>query len=181
MMKGLLIFSHHMEDVEALGTRALLKRAGLDITTATFEDTLEIQTSYGLSIKADYFAFDLQMNNYDFLIIPGGRYVSLIVDQDVNIKRLCKEFHHEKKMIAAICAGPRFLGQAGLLDGIHFTAYTNIDDAPQGIYHKEVKTIVDQSIITARSAGAVYEFAYEIVKYLLGEDKAVALLKNIQY
>ena len=84
-MKGLLILSHKMEDVEALGTRALLKRAGLEITTATFEDTLEIQTSW-LFVKADYFAFDLQMNNYDFLIIPGGRYVSQIVDQDVNIK-----------------------------------------------------------------------------------------------
>ena len=32
-----------MEDVEALGTRALLKRAGLEITTATFEDTLKFK------------------------------------------------------------------------------------------------------------------------------------------
>lgn len=180
-MKGLLILSHKMEDVEALGTRALLKRAGLEITTATFEDTLEIQTSYGLFVKADYFAFDLQMNNYDFLIIPGGRYVSQIVDQDVNIKRLCKEFFHEKKMIAAICAGPRFLGQAGLLTGVNFTAFTEINDAPDGIYHKEVKAMVDHNIITGRSAGAVYEFSYEIVKYLLGEDKAESLFKNIQY
>lgn len=180
-MKGLLILSHQMEDVEALGTRALLKRAGLEITTATFEDTLEIQTAFGLLVKADYYALDLQMNNYEFLIIPGGGYVAQVVDQDVNIKRLCKEFSHEKKMIAAICAGPRFLGQAGLLEGIHFTAYTDINDAPNGIYHKELKAITDHHIITGRSAGAVYEFSYEIVKYLLGEDKANALLKNIQY
>ena len=181
-MKGLMILSHQMEDVEALGTRALLRRAGIDLVTATFEDTLDIQTSYGLIVKADGFAFDFHMSDYDFLVIPGGRYVSQIVDQDTYIKPLCQSFHEEKKMIAAICAGPRFLGQAGLLDGVHYTAYPGSEvDAPKGIYHRELKATKDQQIITARGAGAVYEFAFEIVKHLLGEDKAQSLLKNIQY
>ena len=38
--------------------------------------------------------------------------------------------------------------------------------------------MVDHNIITGRSAGAVYEFSYEIVKYLLGEDKAESLFKK---
>lgn len=181
-MKGLMILSHQMEDIEALGTRALLRRAGIDLETATFEDTLEIKTSFGLNIKADSFAFDLQMNQYDFIVIPGGRYVAQIIDQDVNIKGLLKVFHQEKKLIAAICAGPRFLGQAGLLDGIHYTAYPGSEvDAPKGIYHQDKKVMNDQNIITARGAGVVYEFAFEIVKHLLGENKAQSLLRNIQY
>ena len=40
-------------------------------------------------------------------------------------------------MIAAICAGPRFLGQAGLLTGVNFTAFTEINDAPDGITIKK--------------------------------------------
>lgn len=181
-MKGLFVFSHHMEDGEALTTRALLKRAGLEIVTITFEKTLEIKTSYDLTVKADHFAHDVHLDQYDFVVIPGGRYVNQVVDQDVHIKELVKYFYQKKKLIAAICAGPRFLGQAGILDNRHFTAYPSSEkDMPNGIYHRDLKAITDGDIITGRSAGSVYEFSYEIVKYLLGEESAKNLLSNILF
>lgn len=181
-MKGLFVFSHKMEDGEALTTRALLKRAGLDVTTITFEETLEIETSYGLKVKADAFGTDVQAKDYDFIVVPGGPYVAKIVDQDVNIKALATQFHQKQKLVAAICAGPRFLGQAGILDGKQFTAYTGTEvDMPKGIYLKNQKSVVDENIITARGAGAVVEFAYEIIKYLLGKDKADQMLKDILF
>lgn len=181
-MKGLLVLSHHIEDGEALTTRALLKRAGLDITTITYEHTLDIVTAFGLHVKADQFARDVHLRDYDFVIVPGGRYVQMIVDHDVHIKELVKYYFEANKLVAAICAGPRFLGQAGILDHKHFTAYHGSEkDMPKGFYHPEKKAIVDGNIITARGAGAVYEFAYEIIKYTLGEDKAKGMLENILY
>ena len=85
-------------------------------------------------------------------------------------------------MVAAICAGPRFLGQADLLNGRSFTAYRGSEiDMPKGIYLPSYKAIRDHNIVTARGAGAVYEFAFEIVKYLLGEEKAHQLLNSILY
>lgn len=181
-MKGLLVLSHNIEDGEALTTRALLKRAGLDITTITFENTLDIQTAFGLHVKADQFAKNISTQTYDFIVIPGGRYVQMIVDQDIEIKKLVKHFYQEKKLVAAICAGPRFLGQAGILDYKHFTAYHGSEkDMAKGYYHPEKKAVQDGHIITARGAGAVYEFAYEIIKYTLGEEKAKGMLENILY
>ena len=181
-MKGLLVFSHHMEDGEALTTRALLRRAGLDIHSITFESTKDIETSYGLIVKADHFAHDIHLDHYDFLIIPGGRYVAENIEHDVHIKEIIKFFDRKNKMIAAICAGPRFLGRTGILDGKQFTAFTGSEkDAQKGIYCPEKKAVRDGHIITARGAGAVYEFAYEIVSYLLGEEKAKQLLASILY
>ena len=181
-MRGILVLSHHIEDGEALSTRALLRRAGLDVITITFEKTLDIETAFGLKVKADYFGSDIQINDYDFIVVPGGRYVAQVVDHDTHIKALVKSFHEQKKCVAAICAGPRFLGQAGILDGVHFTAFTGSEkDMPKGIYHPDKKSVRDHHIITARGAGAIYEFSYEIIKYLLGEEKAEALLKNILY
>lgn len=181
-MRGVMIFSHNMEDIEALGTRALLRRAGLNITALTFENTLDIKTSYGLMVKADGFANEIDIDQFDFIVIPGGKYVSLVVDQDIHIKALCKSFHKQHKLVAAICAGPRFLGQAGLLNNIHFTAYPGSEaDALEGIYHPDMKSMRDKNIITGRSAGSVYEFSFEIIKYFLGEDKLVNLIKNIKY
>jgi len=181
-MKGLIIFSHNMEDGEALTTRALLVRAGFEMTSITFQSSKNMTTAFGLNVFADQYAFDVSFADYDFLVIPGGKYVAQIVDQDQDIKKLVAMFNDQKKLVAAICAGPRFLGQAGILDGKHYTCFTGSEkDMPKGIYHPSVKAIRDQNIITARGAGAVYEFVYEIVKYYHGEEKAEFLLKSILY
>jgi len=181
-MKGLIVLSNQMEDVEALGTRALLRRAGLDVIGITFESSLEITTAFGLHIKADQFGSKVSYDDYDFVVIPGGRYVALTIDQDIEIQKIVKHFNLNQKLVAAICAGPRFLGRAGILDGKSYTAFTGSEiDMPKGHYLPHKKAYRDQNIVTARGAGAIYEFAYEIVQYLLGEDKAKHLLDNILF
>jgi 4-methyl-5(b-hydroxyethyl)-thiazole monophosphate biosynthesis len=181
-MRGLLILSNFVEDMEALGTRDLLKRAGIEIVTATFETSLQIITSYGLHLKADDYAQNITIDGYDFLIIPGGPYVGKVVDQDRDIKELVRDFYDQGKLVTAICAGPRFLGQIGLLDGKHYTAFHGSNkDALKGYYHPEEKVVIDGRIITARGAGVIYDFAYEITKYLLSEEKAKEVQKNMMF
>ena len=95
-MKGLLVVSHQMEDGEALTTRALLRRSDLDVVTITYENTKDIVTAYGLTIKADYFAHEIHLDQYDFIIVPGGSYVSKVVDHDIHIKELVKYFDRKQ-------------------------------------------------------------------------------------
>ncbi|MFP4287421.1 MAG: DJ-1/PfpI family protein [Candidatus Izemoplasmataceae bacterium] len=181
-MKGLMIYSNDMEDLEALGTKALLVRSGLTIHAATFEDDLMVEGAYKTKVQADYLMRDINPLDYDFLIIPGGKYVALTIDKNKPMIDLVKTFYTHHKMIAAICAGPRFLGRANLLDKVPFTAYKGSEvDMPKGIYHPELKALTHEGIITARGAGAVYEFAYEIIKYTLGKEKAKAVLDQILY
>ncbi len=181
-VKGLLLLANDVEDIEALGTRALLIRAGFDIVTMTFEKSLTVRTSYGLSVKADKNGKELDVGEYDFLVIPGGPYVAKKIDKEQSIKKLAKSFTDKKKTVCAICAGPRFLARAGLLDNKKFTAFPGSEkDAPNGIYRPEKKAVNHKGIITARGPGAVYDFVYEIVAELQGAKKAKALLKDIQY
>lgn len=181
-MRGLMVFSDRMEDVESLATRALLVRAGLDMDTATKNTSLEVMTAYGLSVKADKALKDIKSSDYDFFVIPGGGYVSQVVDKDQIIKKLATEFYNQEKLVCAICAGPRFLGQANLLDGKKFTCFPGSEiDMPNGKYLPKKKVVKDGNIITARGAGVVYEFAYEIVKTLKDETAAKLLLSRIQH
>jgi 4-methyl-5(b-hydroxyethyl)-thiazole monophosphate biosynthesis len=95
---------------------------------------------------------------------------------------IAKSFHDLKKPIAAICAGPRFLGRANLLNGIHYTAYPGSEkDIPNGIYEPDKKSLRDGLFITARGAGCVYEFSKEIMTYLLGQDASDYVLKQITF
>ncbi len=181
-MHALFVFSNNMEDIESIGTRGLLKRAGFDVTTTTFNESTLLTTKFDQEIKVDTLGDSINVNDYDFLVIPGGPYVKETVDADTKVKTLAKSFSDANKPIAAICAGPRFLGQAGLLDGKRYTAFTGSDkDAPNGIYDPSKKAMREGNLITARGAGAVYAFVYEIVKYLKDEASADQLMESILY
>jgi protein deglycase len=181
-MKALMIVSDHMEDVEALGTRALLIRAGISVVTATVDDRATVTTAFGLRFEPDSALEDLFYDDFDALVIPGGRYVGLTIDKDKAIGQAATVFARHDKVVAAICAGPRFLGRAGLLDGKRFTAYPGSEnDAPDGTYCPEEKAVTDGNIITARGAGVIYAFAYAITEKLLGKEAAEGLFSNIRH
>jgi 4-methyl-5(b-hydroxyethyl)-thiazole monophosphate biosynthesis len=181
-MKGLMIFSNGMEDNEALSTVALLRRAGIQVDSATMEKNRLVQTSYGQNVIADWSLDHVDFNEYDFLLIPGGRYVASVIDKDVKIKETIMKFYEAKKLIGAICAGPRFLGQLGLLDHLQYTAFPGSEkDAPKGLYMANQKAVTTDQIITARSAGAVIDFVYALVSKLKGEQAAKQLLEQIIY
>ena len=134
-MKVLLLVSDNMEDVEALATRALLMRAGLTVETLTYSDALELTTAFKLRIKVDGYAKYANPKDYDCLVIPGGPYVGEIIDRSDMIQNLAKEFKTLNKTIAAICAGPRVLGRAGLLKDIRYTAFPGSEqDGKEGTY-----------------------------------------------
>jgi len=183
MKKVLLILSHDVEDIEALGTRALLRRAGIDVITATFQRALSITTAFGLKVDVDAHVEEVDIQTFDMLIIPGGKYVKETIDLHDKMQVLAKAFDDLDKPIAAICAGPRFLGRAGLLDGKMFTAFpgSEIDMQQAKAYVKEKKALTDGQLITGKSAGSLYEFVYEIVSFLVSKEHAQVLLKQIEY
>lgn len=181
-MKGLVIYSNDMEEVEAVGSTALLKRAGFNIITATFESIKEVKCAYGTQLKADYFVDELKLNDFDFLVIPGGSYVVKTYQKNENIKKLVLGFNQNNKLIAAICAGPMFLGEAGLLKDKNYTIFPGCErESFKGNLRQYHKVVKDKNIITARSVAAVTMFVHEIVKYLKGHELADDFLKKIYF
>ena len=182
MKKVLLVLSHDVEDIEALGTRAILVRSGIKVITTTFQKELKIETAFGLHVDVDTHSDGIDIDDFDMLIIPGGKYVSETIDLHDKMQVIAKSFYNKKKPIAAICAGPRFLGRANLLNGIHYTAYPGSEkDIPNGIYEPDKKAVTDGKFITARGAGCVYEFSKEIMTYLLGQEVSNHVLKQIEF
>lgn len=181
-MKGLMLLHNHMEDLEALGTRALLERTRIDVVTTTFNRDKRVRMAYGVVVEADLLYREVNVADYEFLIIPGGKYVLEVLETDVSIKNLIKEFHQHNKLIGAICAGPMFLGELGLLENKQYTIFPGCEsDSYKGLLRQDKKAVTDGNIITARSVGAVVEFAYEIIQAIKGEIVAQKFLKNIYY
>jgi 4-methyl-5(b-hydroxyethyl)-thiazole monophosphate biosynthesis len=181
-MKGMIVFADHFEDVEGLATLAILRRCKIEVDAISVMGRKDIITQYNQKVSTDELIENIQPEDYGFLIIPGGRAVRSTLSSREDIARIIQRFNDQGKMIAAICAAPSLLGALGVLDGKNFTCFPGVEaEILKGIHRAEKKALTDGNIITARSAGSVYEFSYEIIRYLRGVDEADWMLKNIVF
>ena len=181
-MKGLLLLANDCEDLEAIGTKALLERAELEVLTATFNSDKKVSCYYGTVVEADLDANEIEVDDFDFLVVPGGMYVSREIKEDKIIKPLIKRFANKNKLVAAICAAPMFLGDLGLLKNKNYTIFPGCEsESYRGNLKQQFKAVTDGNIVTGRSVGGVFEYSYEIVKYLKGIENAEALLTKAIY
>ncbi len=177
-MRLLMIVTDGFEDIEAIGTLAILRRANLDVTFASLNGS-EATGRYGVSVKNLVDVHTVNFDDYDMLIIPGGpEYI--VEEKDPFFLSMVKYFANKDKYIAAICAGPTILGHLGLLKNKKYTCFTSMNEDFDGTYLDQY-VVIDDKLITARSCAASIDFGLAIVKVLLGDEKLEILKKSIYY
>lgn len=177
-MKGLIILADGFEDVEAIGTIDILRRSGIEIKTCAIS-SINIVTSHNIKIEADCLLKDLE-EEYDFLVIPGGRAVSTILDKSKEIDELIKEFAKKNKLIAAICAAPSLVGKLGYLKNKEFTCFPGFEDKViDGKYSSNKGVVVSGNFITSKAMGYTNDFALSIVEFLQGKKQREKIANSI--
>lgn len=181
-MKGIILLANYFEDVEALITIDMLRRANIQIELVSLTNDLNVVTQSNIKMIADVNYQDIKLNEYDFLIIPGGKAVMTTHYEHPFTKDAVNYFYSHNKLIASICAAPSVLGRFGMLDNKKYTCFPSFENyMPLGIHMKDDKVIVDGNIITSKAAGTTFEFSYEIIKYLCNEELAKKVLNSVYY
>jgi 4-methyl-5(b-hydroxyethyl)-thiazole monophosphate biosynthesis len=130
-----------------------------------------------ITLKADASLASVDARSYDLLFIPGGPGVKML-RTNARVEALIRDFVRLNKPIAAICAAPLLLADAGLLKGKKFTAHFSTQtELPQALASEKV--VVDGLLITSRGAGTAQEFGLALVKYLFGEPAMKEVAKAI--
>lgn len=178
MKKVMCIMSDGFEELEAVGTIALLRRAGVQIDVYAIDHTsatgrFEITLSNLLDLS------DCKTSDYDALFLPGGPHYA-ILEKNSHVQAIIKEFFAQDKIVSAICAGPTILGRMGLLKGKHYTCFTSMNEDFKGTYVDQY-AVVDGNLVTGRSAAAVIDFAFALLEKLAGSAKAEEIKKSIYY
>lgn len=177
-MKILAIVTDGFEELEAVGTIALLRRAKLDVTIACI-DKPSACGRYGMVLTDLVDWRSVNIDDYDMLLIPGGpEYIQ--EEKDPRFLSIVKSFFSHDKYIAAICAGPTILGHLGLLKGKNYTCFTSMNEDFQGTYVDQY-VVVDGKLITGRSCAASIDFALAIIKVALGDEALAAIKEEIYY
>ncbi|MDQ0223274.1 DJ-1 family glyoxalase III [Streptococcus moroccensis] len=159
------------EEIEALTQVDVLRRADIPVETLGF--TPEVKGSHDITVLADK-VFEGQLEDYEMIILPGGLPGSdHLRDNDALIKAL-QEADQAEKWLAAICAAPKVLGRAGLLNEKRYTCYPGVEEEIATGEHTDDLLVQDGRIITAQGAGVSLAFAYHLVDVLGGDSKKLS-------
>ena len=177
-MKGLIVLVNGFGDVEALATIDVFRRSGIQVDTTSL-DNKDVITQSNNKITVDYSLKELNIPEYDFLILPGGKAVFNILDKDARVDYLVDEFYIQGKLICAICAAPRLIAKRGYFKNLKFTIFPGCLD--EEVLGKQVNkgVVVEEKFITAKSMYYSIEFALEIIKKLQGKNQMQIIKKQI--
>ncbi len=177
-MKVLVPLADGFEEIEAIAIVDVLRRAGLDVVMAGLPGTM-VRGSRNVKIIADAKMDDVNPDEFDALVLPGGDPGYKNLGQSQKILNMIRDFHSQGKLVCAICASPLVLAKAGILEDKKATVYPGLErDIPKP---RGDRVVVDGNIITSQGPGTAIEFALKIVESLLGKDRAEMVRKQIVF
>ena len=165
------------EEIEAFAPVDLLRRAGVEVTTAALADGIHVTGRSGITAHADTTLAALLARDFDLVFLPGGAGVKHL-RADPRVRELVLKQHAAGRWLAAICAAPTVLHDCGLLAGRRYTAHFSVaNELPAILAHEKVVT--DGKITTSRGAGTAVDFGLHLVALLSGPEKAADISKAI--
>lgn len=179
MMKVYIFLAEGFEEIEAITTIDVLRRAELDVTTVSITETKEVRGAHNITVSADSLFTDCNFSDADLLLLPGGLPGAHNLNDFEPLKELLISFNERKKTIAAICAAPLVLGGLGILKHKTVTCYPGFEGELEGAKYTASALENDKNIITAKGPGAAMYFSLAIVTKLCGEEKAIELAKQM--
>lgn len=169
MTQALLFLTDGFEEIEALATVDVLRRAEISVQTVSLTGKPIVTGAHQVPVTADCLFEQAEFAAAKMLILPGG---TTKIDEHDGLKQQVKDFLNNDKPVAAICAAPMVLGGLGLLAGKKATCYPGFEQYLQGAdLHTDQAVVVDGNIITGRGPGLALDFALQLVETLSGTSR----------
>jgi len=172
MKKVYIHFADGFEEIEALAPVDILRRAGCEVTMVSIMGRKEVTSSRGVKVIADKLFEEMNYDEADMLVLPGGMPGSKNLDEHEGLKNKILAHNKNAKWLAAICAAPMVLGHLGLLKGKTATCYPGNEPDLIGATTTGKAVEKDGNIITSKGAGVSIQFGLMLAEVLVGKEKA---------
>ena len=171
-----------VEEVEALATLDVLRRAGLEVVTVGIPGK-EVSGPHGITFFADMTldGFKADERKAEAVVLPGGGVGTETLAANETVCDFVKKTAVEGGLLCAICAAPSVLGRLGLLEGKKATCFPGFEKYLYGASVSTDKTVTDGNIITAKGMGCAVDFGLAIISALKSRDAAEKIGKSIMF
>ncbi len=172
MKKTVVCLADGFEEIEAVTIIDILRRAEVDVTTASVSGSALVKGAHHVEVRADKLFEDVDFRDIDMIILPGGMPGAQNLNNHKGVQDRILDFSAAGKMIGAICAAPMVLGNLGLLENRNVTCYPGFGNYLKKARLKNDAVVEDRNLVTANGPAAAVEFALKLVEKLKGRDMA---------
>ena len=165
MKKVLIVSAEGFEDLELFYPYHRLKEEGFSVIVASNKEKITGKHKY--SIRVDKLFEEVNPDEFDALVIPGGKGPEQ-VRLDKNALKITKHFLENNKPIAFICHGVQVLISLDALKGRKATCWYGVKDdlIIAGGTFLDQNVVVDGNFVSARHPGDLAPWMHEFVKLL---------------
>ena len=170
-MRVLIPLANGVEELEAVTLLDVLRRGGIQVTSASLTDTLPVKGLRGVTVLADATWASLDTSDFDAIVLPGGGKGTEKLAADERVLTAIRSFDEDGKFVAALCAAPTVLAKAGILRDRRATCYPSCA-AELGDSFDNAPVIADGNLITSQGPGTAMLFALVLVQQFAGDEVA---------
>lgn len=175
-----MFFAEGFEEVEAIATLDVIRRAGIDIKSVAIKNKT-VTGSHGISIVCDLTSDEISVNeSLEGIILPGGMPGSKNLDNDAAVNKFIDYCYTNNKLLCAICAAPFILGKRGMLADREATCFPGFENELKDAKISEKFVCIDKNIITGKGMGSAVKFGLAIVSAVKGQAAADELEATLQ-
>ena len=154
-----------------------------ELNVYSFARTTEPFTSdTGMKLIADY---DLDSVPQPDILIVGGGANPLSEMSDETVIKALRRLGDSAEMVTSVCDGSLILAQAGLLDGYRATTHWGYVDLllqyPAVDVCTDERVVTDRDRMTAGGCTSALDFAFALIKHVIGPEAAAAAELAFQY
>ncbi len=164
----LIVATDGFEEWELFGPRQILQQRGAEVVLASLRtDPIQatVHDDPGKTIRPDLTIDQVNADDFDALILPGGVRNPDQLRVHGNVIALIRGFAEQAKPIGAICHGPWLLVEADLVRGRTVTSWPSIrtDLRNAGGNVVDEKAVTDGNIVTSRNPDDVEPFTNALI------------------
>lgn len=167
MTRVLVLLAPGCEELEAVTVIDLLRRAQIEVVAAGLAPG-PVTGSRRTVLVPDTTLDEAVKQEFDMLVLPGGQPGATNLERDPRVLKLLKAMAATGRYTAAICAAPKVLAVAGLLDGKRATAFPGALETGQfpRVTLDSQAVVRDGKVLTSRGPGTAMDFALALIETL---------------
>jgi 4-methyl-5(b-hydroxyethyl)-thiazole monophosphate biosynthesis len=195
-LKVVVPMAEGFEEIEFVTIVDILRRAEVEVVTASLgkrngdgsarrggaadEDEVgAVRGSHGIRIVPDAALEDIDPEDFDAVVLPGGYPGFVHLGEDERVLDLVRRMDGLGKYVAAICGAPSVLITAGVVEGrratIHPAGRKDLSDEQ----YVDDRVVVSGKLVTSKAAGTAMEFALRLVGEFAGTERMRRLAEEI--
>jgi len=163
-MKAIILAENDFEDLELFYPFYRLREEGIQVFVASSQK--ELRGKRGYTIKSDMNYQEVNPEDFDILIIPGGRSPERVRLKEEAL-RIVRHFFERNKPVAIICHGVQVLISAGVVKNRKIACWYGVKDdliAAGGEFADGVA--VDGNLVSARHPGDLAEWMKKFIELI---------------